>query len=209
MRPPPPLSDFVREALAAGRSREEIAGALLSSGWSEPEVRAALAAWGDGGALPPVPRPGASVSAADALRHGVLFLALGIVAINLGSLLFALIELWFPDPLAVGWNAAGRVRWSIAGLAVAWPVWAWLSLSLARQAEADPGRRRSAVGRWLTAVALFAAAATVIGDLIAVIAGFLGGALTARFLLKCLVVAAVAGAVFAIYAPQLRDEQSA
>jgi len=126
-------------------------------------VRAGLAAWGDAPALLPVPRPGASVSAGDALRHGILFLALGIVAVNLGGVLFALIDHRFPDPLATTPHGTD-MRWSVAGLAVAWPVWASLSLSLERRAEADPGRRRSAVGRWLTTLALFIAAATVIGD---------------------------------------------
>jgi membrane protein YqaA with SNARE-associated domain len=208
MRPPEPLSAFVREALAASRGREEIAAALHAAGWSGPEVRAGLAAWGDAPALPPVPRPGASLSAGDALRHAVLFLALGIVAVNLGGVLFALVDLWFPDPLAASSSAAG-VRRSIAGLTVAWPVWAWLSLALERRAEADPGRRRSAVGRWLTALALFVAAATVLGDLIAVVAGFLGGDLTPRFLAKAAVVAAIAGGVFAVYGPALAEEEAA
>ena len=34
MRVPEPLAAFVREALAAGRSRDEIATALAAAGWS-------------------------------------------------------------------------------------------------------------------------------------------------------------------------------
>jgi Domain of unknown function (DUF5671) len=204
MRPPEAVSRFVRDALAAGRSRDEIAAALRQAGWSGAEVRAGLGAWADAGTLPPVPRPREALSARDALAHAVLFLALGIAAVNLGVVCFSLIDRWVADPLAdPGFGAGARVRWAVAALAVAWPVWARLTLSVAAKAEADPGRRRSAVGRWLTAAALFIAAVIVLGDLVVVVANFLGGEVRTRFLLKAATVAAIAGAVSVIYAPGL------
>jgi hypothetical protein len=210
MRAPEAVSRFVHDALAAGRGRDEIAAALRGAGWSGTEVRAGLAAWTDAGALPPVPRPREALSARDALAHAVLFLVLGVTAVNVGVVCFALVDRWFADPLAeAGPGAGARVRWAVAALAVAWPVWARLSLAIAAKSEADPGRRRSAVGRWLTAAALFVAATIVLGDLIAVIAGFLGGEVRARFLLKAAVVAAIAGSAFAICAPGLGAEDEA
>jgi hypothetical protein len=207
VRVPEPLAAFVHRALAAGRGRDEITAALRDAGWSPPEVQAALAAWIDAPPLPPVPRPRAAVSPRDALVHGTLFLALGLFATHLGALGFALIDHWVASPLEPAASGRGAaVRWSVAVIVIAFPLWAWLTLRLAREGAADPGQRRSAVGRWLTAGALFVAAATVLGDLIVLVAGLLGGEVTLRFLLKTLVVAAIAGTVFLAYGPDAAGE---
>jgi hypothetical protein len=163
------------------------------------EIDAALAAWVDAAGLPPVPRPRSVVSARDAFRHGLMFFALLLVASHLGLLTFALIDHFVPDPLDGLVGGDGSIRWSIAVLLVAWPVWAVTSLNLARDSVRDPGQRRSAVGRWLTWGALFVAAATLVGDAIAIVAGFLGGDFTLRFLLKVVAVALIAGAIFLAY----------
>jgi hypothetical protein len=200
MRAPEPLTLYVREALALGHPRPLIAQAARAAGWSEGETRAALDAWVDAGPLPPAPRPRAVVSARDAFRHGLMFLALLLIASNVIYLSFALVDAWLPDPLdSLSYGAEEGVRWAVAALAVSWPVWAWLSLSLAGEAERDPGQRRSAVGRWLTWGALFLAAATMIATAVATVAGFLGGELTPRFIAKAGCVLLVAGAILAFY----------
>lgn len=208
MRPPEPVAAFVREALGRGLSRAEVAAALARAGWSAAEVRAGLEAWADPPpGAPPVPRPAVAASPRAALLQLVLFVALGIVAVNLGVIGYALIDRFLPDALAArGYDSGQGVRWAVAGLAVGWPLWAWLTLALARAEAADPGRRRDPVGRWLTAAALFIAAVVVIGDAIAVLAWFLNGEVTARFLAKAALVAALAGSVFAIYAGTLAEE---
>ena len=175
MRASDALTAYAREALAAGADRPAITSALRAAGWSEGEIAGALSAWIDAPGLPPVPRPRAIVSARDAFRHGFMFFALSMVSVNLNLLVFALIDTWFPDPLATDPANSGAIRWAIAGLVIAYPVWAITSLGLARDAERDPGQRRGAVGRWLTWGALFLAATTLLGNGVAVIAGFLGG----------------------------------
>ena len=125
-----------------------------------------------------------------------MFLSLLLVASHLGLLTFALIDHVVPDPLDRFGGGDGRIRWSTAVLLVAWPVWALTSLNLARDAERNPGQRRSAVGRWLTWGALFLPAATLVGDAIAIVAGFLGGDLSLRFRLKAAAVALIVGAIF-------------
>jgi hypothetical protein len=199
LRAPEALTLFVRDALARGGERAAIAQAARSAGWTATETEAALAAWIDAAGLPPVPRPRAVVSARDAFRHGLMFFALLLVTSHLGLLTFALIDRWLPDPLETWTGSDGQIRWSMAVLLVSWPVWAIMSLGLARDAERDPGQRRSAVGRWLTWGALFLAAAALVGDAIAVVAGFLGGDFGLRFLAKAATVALIAGAVFFAY----------
>ena len=208
MRAPDALTGYVRDALAGGGDRAAIAEACSAAGWTAQETGAALAAWIDAPGLPPVPRPRAIVSARDAFRHGLMFFALLLVTSHLGLLGFALIDQLLPDPLSGHVAGEGPIRWSIAVLIVAWPVWALTSLRLARDAENDPGQRRSAVGRWLTWGALFLAAATLVGDAITLVAGFLGGDVGLRFLLKAATVAAIAGAIFFAYGARREAEDA-
>ena len=207
MRAPEALAVFVRDALARGGDRAVIAEAARRAGWTPTETEAALATWVDADGLPPVPRPRAIVSARDAFRHGLMFFALLLVTSHLGLLVFALIDRWLPDPLDPYGYSDGPIRWSVAVLIVAWPVWAVTSLNLARDAERDPGQRRSAVGRWLTWGALFLAAATLVGDAIAIVAGFLGGDFGLSFLLKAVTVAVIAGAIFLAYGSRRDAEE--
>jgi hypothetical protein len=208
LRAPEALTDFVRDALALGGERATIAEAARRAGWTPTETEAALAAWVDAPGLPPVPRPRAVVSARDAFRRGLMFFALLLVTSHLGLLVFALIDRFLPDPLDPWMGGDGQIRWSIAVLIVAWPVWALTSLNLAHDAERDPGQRRSPVGRWLTWGALFLAAATLVGDGVAIVAGFLGGDFGPRFLLKAATVALIAGAIFLAYGSR-RDADGA
>ena len=60
--------------------------------------------------------------------------------------------------------------------------------------------------RWLTYVTLFVAACTLIGDLASRVYSLLGGEL-ARFLLKVVVVGAIAGAIFWYYLSDLRTDE--
>ena len=71
----------------------------------------------------------------------------------------------------------------------------------------DPGKRSSPVRRWLTYLTLFSAACVLIGDVMSLVYSALGGELTARFVLKVLIVGAIAGTVFWYYLLDLRAEE--
>jgi hypothetical protein len=57
------LSQFVREALSAGRNRGEINTALNEAGWTKAEASEALDAWSETSFIPPIPRPQTMVTA--------------------------------------------------------------------------------------------------------------------------------------------------
>lgn len=203
MRPSEDLSRFVREALAQGRTRGEVAAALTGAGWTPVEVEGALAAWGEVPGLPPVPRPRSSVSAREGFRYGLLFVALAVVAGHLVALAFDIIEAFVPDladtdPVSfdAGWRRSS-MRWSIAALVVFTPLLLWLSARIEREAARNPGQRRSGVRQWLAYVALLAVAVCLLGDLLVTVYALLSGDLTARFVLKALTVAVIASASFA------------
>jgi hypothetical protein len=203
---------FVRDALQRGVSRASIEDALRRAGWSAPHISGALAGYADVEFPVPVPRPRPYWSARDAFVYLVLFTTLYICAFQFGSLLFAFIARTFPDP-AMGdalrqstwWMQ--QVRWSIAALVVATPVFLYVSSLTGREMRQDSSKRDSRVRRWLTYLTLFIAAGILIGDFITLVYNALGGELTIRFLLKAATVGGIAGAVFGYYLWDLKADE--
>jgi hypothetical protein len=208
------LADFVKEALAGGASRDEIERALAQAGWPPEQVRSALAAYADTPFPVPVPLPRAYVSAREAFLYLILFIVLGVLAGHLGGLLFALIDVLLPRDANPDINrvqaASGAIRWAVAALAVALPLYLILTWRLIRARRRNPAMQGSRIRKWLTYLTLVIAASTLIGDLIAVVYNLLSGELTLRFVLKAGVIAAIAGAIFLYYVRDAeRDEDDA
>jgi uncharacterized protein DUF5671 len=206
------LVDFVRDALARGVSRAQIEEVLRKGGWTADQVRGALAAFVDLEFPVPVPRARPYLSAREAFMYLVLFGTLYTSAFYLGSLIFDIINLTFPDP-ALQDNATyaryiqQSMRWSISSLIVAFPVFLFLSWLTDREVRRDPVKRASKVRRWLTYLTLFASACALIGDVTTLVYNALGGELTIRFLLKIVAVALIAGTAFIYYLRDLRQDE--
>jgi hypothetical protein len=203
------LELFVREALARGQSRDSIEAALASAGWPPEQVRSALGAYASVDFPVPVPKPRPYLSAREAFLYLVLFATLYVAAWHLGSLLFELINHAFPDPTdayGVSWRGES-VRWSIASVLTAFPVFLFVARYLGRELARSPVKRLSAVRRWLTYLTLFVAVAVLVGDVITLVYKLLGGEFTIRFGLKVLVAAIIAGAIFGYYLRDLSREE--
>jgi len=204
--------EFVRDALAKGESRDNIEQALLSAGWPKAQVARALASYAESPFSIPVPRPHTQLSARHAFIYLLLFSTLLIVSVQLGSLLFQMIDIAFYDSLESEYAAVGRqsaIRWAIASLVVAFPLFLFLSRSVGRGIQRNPAMRLSPVRRWLTYIALFIAATILLGDLIGLIFNFLDGDPNTRFVLKSLTVAMIAGGIFGYYFLSLSREEQA
>lgn len=139
----------------------------------------------------------------------VLFTTLYLSAYNLGSLLFELIEIAFPDPAdaAAAMFREARIRWALSALVVAFPVFFYMTLLIGRTVRGDATKRASKIRRHLTYLSLFVASCVLIGDVTTLVYNALGGELTTRFLPKVLVVAAIAGTGFGYYLQQLRRDE--
>lgn len=203
------LSSFVRESLSRGLPRTEIERVLLQAGWRPEQVRDALRAYADVPFAVPVPRPTPYHSAREAFLYVVMFTTLYIAAFNLGALCFQLIDQWFPDPAARGY-ARGQydvIRWAVSYLIVAVPVFIYTASLVRKGIEADPARRLTHARRYLTYVTLFVASCVLLGDFATLVYNFLGGELTVRFVLKTIVVGAIAGSAFWYYLAGLRGDE--
>lgn len=113
------------------------------------------------------------------------------------TLLFEYINYVFPDSLQHYVDPySGSIRFAIASLIVLFPVFLILMRVIRRDIARDPSRVEIWVRRWVLFLTLFVAGITLVIDLIVLINTFLGGELTARFVLKVAVVFLVVGGVF-------------
>lgn len=205
------LTDFVKDALAKGASRGQIAEILAKAGWPQDEIQNALDQYLDAAFPIPVPRRKPYLSAREAFLYLLLFLTLYISAISVGTLMFQYANLWLPDPVADLYQyedgIRSTIRWATASLVIAFPLYLWITSILAGAITRDPEKRGSRVRKWLTYITLFIAAAVIIVDLITLLFNFLGGELTLRFAIKVATVAAIAGSIFGFYLWDLRKEE--
>ncbi len=199
---PSPLSEFVEAAKRQGAGDEFLAALLLRQGWSADEVYGTLGNYWESATGFAVPRRGpAAESAREAFLYLLSFLALAVWASALGTVLFQLVNVWVPDAVRMGYVASVRstITWSMAAMAVAFPVYLLVTRTLARDCETNPDRLQTGVRKWLTYLALLVTAGTVLGDLIGITGYFLLGELSTRFMLKSLIVLIICGAIFMYY----------
>lgn len=204
------LVEFTRDALARGIDRDRVAATLATAGWNSHDVASALSAFAEVGFPLPVPRPKPRASPREVLTYLVLFTALYDSVFNLCRLAFELVNRAFPDPLqhVLPMFSDNAIRWSVASLFVAFPVFLalfqWVNAGLAR----DPARRGSRPRRWLTSLTLFIVAVAMAGDAITLIYELLSGELTRRIALKVATVAIIAGGSFTYFLVDLRREET-
>lgn len=202
------LEQFIRDALDRGCSRQAIDQALTTAGWTVEQRRAALSAYAEVDFAVPVPRPRPYLSPREAFLYLVLFTTLYLSAYHLGNLLFELINRAWPDLAMPNNNGIARsIRWSVASIVIAFPVFLYLSAKIGRELVQQPVKRQSAVRRWLTYLTLFVAAVALICDFITLVDSVLGGEVTIRFILKVIVAAVIASAVFGYYLWDLRRDE--
>ena len=142
----------------------------------------------------------------QALSHANVFLALQACecVCEEGLILF-------PDPaadpavtLAMTREA---IRWSLAWLIVAFPVFLVVARSNEQAVRRNPLRRLSKVRRWLTYLTLFVGAAVLIGVLTTIVYNLLSGELTVRFVLQVVTIAVITGSVFGYLLSDVRKDE--
>lgn len=122
-------------------------------------------------------------------------------------LVFGMVNLIFPDGIESVWqiqNNAEMVRVGFAMTVVFFPTYLWLTRIVNRNRRTTTNGSYLGLTKWLIYLSLLVGGAVLLGDLVAVIMGFLNGDLTNRFLLKALAVLVVAGSAVYYY---LKDAQ--
>lgn len=196
------LREFVEAAKTQGASDETVVGVLQGRGWPKDDAYRALGDHYEAQNGLRVPAYRRSGSARDAFLYLFSFAALGTWTIGLGSLMFALIDHWIRDPVVNSYGYGSlqdQIAASLAAVIVAFPIYLLVTAYILRRVEVHADKLESPVRKWLTYLALLAAAGVVLGDLIAFLTHLLQGGLTARFVAKDAVVLVIAGGVFWYY----------
>src|SRR3990167_473235 len=145
----------------------------------------------------------------DFFMHLLGFAALYTSIVSFLALIFAYIDVTFPDPLSSYYSGSlSQIRLSSSVLLIIFPVFILTSWLIARDFAQEPEKRNIKFRKWLIYFTLFVAAITVIVDLITLIFNFYSGELTTRFLLKTLAVLIVALVVFNYYFREIKQASS-
>jgi hypothetical protein len=203
------LKQFLDAAKAKGATNETLATLLRGRGWPEEDVYRALADHFESANGLEIPTYKRSGSAKDAFLYLLSFSTLATWTIGLGSIIFSLIDRWVRDPLTPQNYYAGtfyQIADSLACVIVAFPVYPVVMRSIVREVQAHPDKLESAIRKWLTYLALLAAAGVVVCDLITFLTYLLRGEVTARFVAKVATVLIISGGVFWYYLTSLQKD---
>jgi len=138
-----------------------------------------------------------SSSAKDVFSYLLMIIMLLIGVVSYIAMIWQYINVSFPDALNQAYGAYDIIRNSISSLVVVWPVLIGVSWMIGRDLKKDHDKQDIWVRKWLMYLTLFVASMTIIIDLIMLLNNFLDGEVTARFVLRVLVVLLVAGSIFA------------
>lgn len=203
------LDDFIAAAKARGVSDEFAVALLRQNGWSERRIYQAFSTYYERVLGAPLPsRGGRFEYASEAFFYLLAFISLSIWATALWSLFEAVIDRHFPNPAEyAGYdNFRQTITLQLAALIVAFPIFAWVSRSIAQRLRNRPESAESGVRAWLTYVALTIASVIALGDTIYFVGAFLRGDVTTRLVLKTLVILALTGGIISYYVSTMRGK---
>ncbi len=187
------LGHFIAHARSKGMDFATIRALLLSAGWKEKDVVRAMSDETLDLAVPVPPDVG---GARDAFMHLFAFVAFYTTVVSLVLLLFSLIDFAFPDPArsryANQWYMASLLRWLIAQVFIAFPIFVLLWRKLLGEIRERPEKGSSPIRRWLSYLTLLFAASTLMCTGMTLLYYFLDGELTMRFVVKVAVLALIA-----------------
>lgn len=203
------LLSFVESALRDGATPEDITATLADAGWDANEISIAVGSFAGIKFNTPVPRKRSSLLARDFAFYLFLFATLYVATFSLITLGFNILNYTLPD-VDEEWfgSIAGSIRYWAAMCLVFVPVFMAMAWQAELRKRADPTCPMSTSRQWLTYLTLLLAGLTALGDLVALIDGFLSGEASLRFYLKVLFVGVVAGTVLVFYSRDVRDVET-
>ena len=140
----------------------------------------------------------------DVFMHLLNTITLYISAFSFLNLVFDYINSAFPDKLNLYYDSGSSIRWTLSLFIIIFSVFVWTSRFIEKDLVGNPDKNELKIRKWLIYLTVFLAALLLIGDMVALIYNFMGGDLTAPFILKVFSVLAVGGVVFWYYLYDLK-----
>lgn len=132
--------------------------------------------------------------------------AIYVSVISFLNLIFATLDNLLPDVASGYYNTYDSMRWAVAYLVIAFPVFMILSKILNKDIKNNPEKENLGIRKWLTYLTLFVTGIAMTVDLIWLINSFLSGEITLRFSLKALAVLITSLMVFGYYIIKVKGE---
>jgi hypothetical protein len=144
----------------------------------------------------------------DLFLHLLAIVTLYWSSISFVTLVWQFINNYLPDNVNYysGDYSLSLIRFNVSAVIIVFPVFIAVSWYLNKIYRRESVVRDSKIRKWLIYLTLFIASLVIIGDLIFVINQFLGGEITARFILKALSIIFVSGIIFGYYLDDVRRE---
>ena len=137
------LEEYIDATKSKGASDEFLTTLLVHNGWPEEEVLSSLGRhWQQITGLPVPERTGRGESSREAFLYLLMFSTLATWASSLGSMLFRMIDYWFPDALMrinQYQSLRNLVTWQVASIAVAFPIFLLVVRIILSEAQLHPG----------------------------------------------------------------------
>lgn len=202
---------YIENKVQTGAGKDQIKEQVMAVGWTEEEFDKAYA---DALVATGVPVPAITrgnytkrASVGDVVLNFFSFILLGIIVSALGTLYFAVINVFFSDKLSTNGYYSSyyyerisiTIHYAISALVVSFPLYYLAVRMWLKRFREDETKIESKLTKWLTYLVLLGTSVTIVGDLITVLFTFLQGEITMRFILKALVVLVLAGMVFGFY----------
>lgn len=148
--------------------------------------------------------------AKDFFLHLASQVALYTIVINLGNLLFRIINKAYPQLDGYyGYFGDSSISFPVALLIIVFPVFVLLNYFIEKSFIENPEKKNIWIRKWLIYLTLFISGIILVGDLVAVLYFFLDGQdLTVGFILKVLTVLVMSGSVFTYYLGDIREKNS-
>lgn len=209
------LTKFVDRSISAGIPRDRIADALEKAGWQKAHVQSALGAYAESDLPVAVPRPAISATARELFLYLMLFSSLHVSIVALGTILYQLINLAFPDPAdfyGYGYSAMlggveSKLRSGLASLVIFLPAYLLIDHKIEQLKRSDPGQGGSGVRRKLTYLTLYLTILILMFDASSLVSFWLSGELDKRVMFKCLVIAVLGAWVLGRYLGEMSADE--
>ncbi|GAC1652959.1 MAG: hypothetical protein NVS9B12_02700 [Vulcanimicrobiaceae bacterium] len=204
------LQPFITQVKARGGDDAAIATMLRNEGWSDASIQAAMASHYRvlfGADVPA--RGGRGEGAREAFLFLLSFALLSVWAFALVALADLLTDRAFPNPIdapEIHQYFRQAIAGYVASLIVAFPLFLWINVLVARESARRPEALHSGIRKWLTYIALVLTAGALVGDAVWFLTTLLTGDLTSRFVVKAVILLAVAGGIFWYYLATIRSD---
>ena len=213
------LLEYIKKARSQKISDSEITTNLLQAGWSNEDIRQALAntSVSDSSQLPllEIPKKTAHYGMWIAFEHILLFISLYVMATSLALTLHVFVDKWFPGIPVDGYSSRNfwgnsqstLLRGYLASLIVSTPMFSGFFLHITKRTKQDPNIRALRARKTLIYLTLVGTFLFLMYSIIKIVFTLLSGNITFNFVLHFLVTSGVSGVIFAYYLNEVKGDR--